>query len=102
MMTIHVNNNVDQLLMSSNIVVGRYKSTYVKNPRAGYQEPSIINARIFDHRIGHLLRPNRVALKYPDFNKDDDLDVHVRVFNFVVKANAETLKKISLMHLAIC
>jgi hypothetical protein len=31
-----------------------------------------------------------VALKYLDLKKDVDLDVHVRMFNFVVKANAKT------------
>jgi alpha-acetolactate decarboxylase len=61
----------------------------------------LINVRIFDHKSGHLLKPNRVALKYYDF-KEDDLNVHVRVFDFVVKENAKTLKNISSMHLAIC
>ncbi len=34
-----------------------------------------------------------VALKYPDFKKNANPNVHVRVFNFVVKANAKTSKK---------
>ncbi len=31
-----------------------------------------------------------VILKYLDFKKNVDLDVHVRMFNYVVKKNAET------------
>jgi hypothetical protein len=34
-----------------------------------------------------------VALKYPNFKKNVDPNVHVRMFNFVIKANAETSKK---------
>jgi hypothetical protein len=37
--------------------------------------------------------PNMVAFKYLDFKKDVNLDAHVRVFNFVVKANIETFEK---------
>jgi hypothetical protein len=33
-----------------------------------------------------------VAFKYPDFKKDVDLDAHVKVLNFVVKANVETFE----------
>jgi hypothetical protein len=36
------------------------------------------------------VRPNMVALKYPNFKKDVDLDAHVKVFNYIVKANAKT------------
>ncbi len=102
MMTIHVNKNADQPLMSLNIIARRYRNTYAKNPRGGYQKRSVINVRIFHHRNGHLLRPNKVAFKYPDFKEDANLNVHVRVFNFIVKANAKTLKNISSMHLIIC
>jgi hypothetical protein len=102
MMTIHVNKNAYQPPMNLNIVDGSYRSTYVKNPIGGYQEPSVINVKNYDHRNGHLLKPNMVAFKYPYFKEDDDLNVHVRVFNFVVKANAKTLKNISSMHLTIC
>jgi hypothetical protein len=34
-----------------------------------------------------------VALKYHDFKKDVDLNVHVKVFNSVVKANVETFEE---------
>jgi hypothetical protein len=34
-----------------------------------------------------------VVLKYPDFKKDIDLNAHVKMFNFVVKANVETFKE---------
>ncbi len=36
---------------------------------------------------------NKVAIKYLDFFKNVDLDVHVRVFNSIVKINALTSKK---------
>jgi hypothetical protein len=34
-----------------------------------------------------------IVLKYLDFKKDVDLDGHVKVFNFVVKANAKTFEE---------
>ncbi len=34
-----------------------------------------------------------VVLKYLDFIKDVDPNVHVRVFNFEIKANAKTSKE---------
>jgi len=34
-----------------------------------------------------------VAFKYPDFKKDVDLDVHVKVFNSIVKVNVKTSEK---------
>jgi hypothetical protein len=34
-----------------------------------------------------------VALKYPNLKKDVDLDVHVRVFNSIVKVNVKTFEK---------
>jgi plasmid replication initiation protein len=39
------------------------------------------------------VRPNKIAFKYPDFKKDVDLDVHVRMFNFIVKTNAKTFEE---------
>jgi hypothetical protein len=56
-------------------------------------KPSIITQGIPNHINGHSIKPNKVALKYPDFKKDVDPNVHVKMFNFVVKANAETSKK---------
>ncbi len=53
-----------------------------------YQEPFVVTTPILDHKYGHFVRPNKVAFKYLDFEKDVDLDAHVRVFNFAVKANA--------------
>jgi hypothetical protein len=91
-MTIHVNKTVDQLLMSS-IAIGRYRSTDAKNLRGGYQEPSIKTQGIFYHRNGHSIRPNRVILKHLNFLKNVNLDAHVRVFNSIVKANAETFEE---------
>jgi len=72
------------------MAVGGYKSVNAMNPRRGYQKPFVVTTQINDHRNGHYVRPNRVALKYLDFKKYVDLDAHVKVFNFVVKANVET------------
>ncbi len=88
--------------MTNSIVAGRYKSIDAKNPRRAYQKPSIITQGIINHRNGHSIRPNRVLLKYLDFKKDVDLNVHVRMFNSIVKANAKTSKSISSTCLAIC
>jgi hypothetical protein len=83
-MTIHVNRTIDRPLMRS-MVVGKYKSANVMHPRGGHREPIVVIESILDHRIGHYVKPNRVVLKYLDFKKDVDLDVHVKVFNFVVE-----------------
>ncbi len=91
-MIIHVNKTTYQPLMSS-MIVGRYKNTYVENRKRGYLEPFVITQGIIDHKNGHFVKLNGVALKYPDFKKDIDLDVNVRMFNFVVKANAKTSKE---------
>jgi hypothetical protein len=52
-----------------------------------------MTAPILDHKNGHYVRPNRVAFKYLDFKKDVDPDAHVKMFNSLVKANAETSKE---------
>jgi hypothetical protein len=91
-MTTHVNMTIDQPLMNS-ITTRGYKSTYVENPRGGYRKPYVVITRIFDHGNGHYVKPNKVALKYPDFKKDVDPYAHVKVFNFEVKANVKTSKK---------
>ncbi len=90
--TTHVNKTTNRPLMNS-MATRRYKNADATNPRKGYQEPSVITTQILDHRDGHSVRPNRVALKYLDFKKDVDPDVHVRMFNFVVKENVETSEK---------
>jgi hypothetical protein len=74
------------------MVVGGYKNVNAMNPRRGYQKPFVVTTQIFDQINGHYVRPNRVALKYLDFKKYVDLDAHVRMFNFVVKANVETFE----------
>ncbi len=73
----------------------RYKNISVEDPKGRHQEPFVKTQGILDHRNGRFVRPNRVALKYPNFKKDVNLDVHVKVFNFVVKASAIFLKNIS-------
>jgi hypothetical protein len=77
----------------SSMATRNYKSADAVNPRGGYQKPFVVTAPILVHGDGHYVKPNMVALKYPDFKKDVDPDVHVIVFNYIVKANARTSKK---------
>ncbi len=39
------------------------------------------------------MKPNKVALKCPNFKKDVDPNAHVKVFNYIMKVNVETSKK---------
>jgi hypothetical protein len=91
-MIIHVNRFAYRPPMSSMVARG-YKSANATNLRKGYQKPSVVTAPIPNDKYGHYVKPNRVALKYPDFKKDVDLDAHVRVFNFIIKINTETSKE---------
>jgi hypothetical protein len=61
--------------------------------RGIYREPPIILVEIFDQRNGHSIRSNKVAFKYPNFKKNVNPDVHVKVFNFAMKVNAKTFKE---------
>jgi len=90
--TTHVNKTVDRPLMNS-MAVRRYKNENVVNQRGRYQEPSIIIKPILDHKDGHYVTPNRVALKCPNFKKDVNPNANVKMFNFVVKANAKTFEE---------
>ncbi len=72
----------------------------VRNLRGRYQKPSIVTAWIFDNRNGHFVKPNRVALKY--FKKIVDPYAHVKVFNYVMKANVKTFEEYTINVLAIC
>jgi hypothetical protein len=45
-----------------------------------------------NHRNPHFVRPNKVAFKCLHFKKDVDLDVHVKIFNSIMKVNVETSK----------
>ncbi len=87
-MTTRVGRTANQPPMSS-ITTRGYKSTNFINPRGGYQKPCIVTTIIHNHKNGHFVKPNKVAVKYLDFKKDANLDAHVRVFNFAMKANAE-------------
>jgi hypothetical protein len=58
----------------SSMVTGRCKNVNVVHLRGGYRKPIIIMAPIFDHKIGHYVKPKKVTLKYLDFKKDVDLD----------------------------
>jgi hypothetical protein len=48
------------------------------NPRGGCRKPFAIIVLIFDHKDGHYVKPNKVALKYPNFKKDVDPNVHAK------------------------
>jgi hypothetical protein len=75
------------------MVVGRCKSVNAIHSKGGYWEPIVVTTRILDHKDGHYVRPNRVALKYLNFKNDVDQDAHVKVFNYVVQANAKTFEE---------
>jgi hypothetical protein len=90
--TTHGNMTTDQPLMNSMTVRG-CRSADVMHSRGRYQEPIALIAPILDHRDGHYVRPNKVAFKYLDFKKDVDPYVHVRMFNSIIKTNAETSKE---------
>jgi hypothetical protein len=85
-MTTRVNKSTNRPMMSS-MAVGRYRSADVTNPIGGYQEPSTTTAPIFYHIDGHYVKPNKVAFKYHDFFLNGDPNAHVKMFNFVIKAN---------------
>jgi hypothetical protein len=46
----------------NSIDVKGYKNIDVKNSKGRHYEPSFITHGIPDHRNGHFVRPNRVAL----------------------------------------
>jgi len=83
-MTTHVNRIIDQPLMNS-MAVKRYKNVDVANLRGGYQESYVATTQTPNCRDGHFVKPNRVAFKYLNFFLNDDLDAHLRMFNFVIK-----------------
>jgi hypothetical protein len=91
-MTTHEHKTIDKSPMSS-ITIRGYKNTNAKDSKGEYRRPSVTTRGIFDQRNGHFVRPNMGVFKYHDFKKDVNLDVHVRVLNFAVKANTETCKK---------
>jgi hypothetical protein len=91
-MIIRVNRIIDQPLMSSMVARG-YRNEDATNPRRGYQKPFAVTTPILDHKYDHYVKPNKVAFKHLDFKKDVDPNVHVRVFNFVIKKNVKTSKK---------
>ncbi len=65
-MIIHVNRTIDWPSMSS-MATRRYINVDATYPRGEYWEPFVVIALIPNHRVGHYVRPNKVALKYLDF-----------------------------------
>jgi hypothetical protein len=49
--------------------------------------------QIHDHRNGHFVRPNKVAFKYHAFKTNVNIDVHVKMYNFTINANAKTFEE---------
>jgi hypothetical protein len=77
----------------NSMAIGGYKSVDAMNPKGGHQGPFAIIAQILDHKNGLYIRPNRVAIKYLDLKTNVYLDAHVRMFNSVVKVNAQTFEE---------
>jgi hypothetical protein len=50
----------------NSIAMGGYISTDAENLKRGYRKPFVVIAKIPNHRNGHAMGPNRVALKYLD------------------------------------
>jgi hypothetical protein len=65
-MTTHVHKTKNKPSMNS-IDVKRYKNINATNSKGGHCEPSFITQGIPNHRNGHFVRPNKIALKYPNF-----------------------------------
>jgi hypothetical protein len=76
----------------NSMAIGGYRNENAMHPKRGYRELIIVTTPIFDHRDGHYVRPNMVVIKYLNLKKDVDPNVHVRMFNFVVKANVEAFE----------
>jgi hypothetical protein len=76
------------------MVAKGYKSEDVVNPWGGYWKQSAVITHILDHKKGHYVRLNKVALKYPNFKKDVNPNAYVIVFNSVIEANAKTFENI--------
>jgi hypothetical protein len=77
----------------SSMVGKACKSVETMHSRGGYCELIIVTTPILNHKDGHYVRSNMVALKHHDFKKDADLNAHVKVFNYAIKTNVETSKE---------
>jgi hypothetical protein len=53
----------------SSMVAREYKSANATHLRGGYREPFVVITQIPNHKDGHYVRPNKLALKYLDFKK---------------------------------
>ncbi len=91
-MTTRVNRTANQPLTSS-MAIGGYINVNATNIKKGYQKPYVIIAPILNHKDGHYVRPNNVALKYLNFEKDVDPNAHVKMFNSTIKTNVETFEE---------
>jgi hypothetical protein len=70
----------------------RFRNTNVEDLKGGYRRPFVITQGIPNHTNGHFVKSNKVAFKYLNFKKNVDPNVGVRMFNYTIKANAETFK----------
>jgi hypothetical protein len=74
----------------------RYKSANAMNPKRIYRKPYVVTISILDHENGHYVTAKHGILKYSNFKKDVDPNAHVKVFNFTIKANAETFEEYNI------
>jgi hypothetical protein len=77
----------------SSIATRRHINTYVEILKGRYQEPSVVITKIPNKKNDHFVRPNMVVLSTLTSKKNVDLHVHVKIFNFAMKANVETLEE---------
>jgi len=68
-MITHVNRTTNQPSMSSMAAKG-YKNANVMNSKGGYRKPFVVIVPILDHKNGHYVKPNKVALNYLNFKKN--------------------------------
>ncbi len=54
----------------NSITIKGYINIDVENPKGGYYKPYVVITKILNHKNGHFVRPNRVALKYLDLKKN--------------------------------
>jgi hypothetical protein len=80
----------------SSMALRRYKSADAMNPKGVYRKPYVVTISILDHKDGHYVTTKQGIFKYSNFKKDVDPDVHVKVFNFTVKANVETFEEYNI------
>jgi hypothetical protein len=91
-MTFHGNNIVNPILMNLMAVRG-CRSVDDVHSKGGFREPIVVMAPISYQKDSHYVKLNSSIIKYLNFFLNVDPNVHVKVFNFIVKINVETFEK---------